>query len=240
VQGTGHGRKVVRAMNGAWKVALLCGLGIVLGQGAHADADAESIRSPFALGVQVGTLGVGPVVTVSPWRWLTLRGDMGFLNFDYDATAGETDYVVEMDYQSGGVMADLCPFGGPIRFTGGVRLGENTFSVEAEVSDAWEIGGAIYNIDALDSVTGTVTFDDSVVPYFGIGFGNPARAKRFLLMFDVGVTLQTATIDLEATGNIAGTAAFQARLAQEEADLQDDLDQLEFYPVVRFVLGYRF
>jgi hypothetical protein len=36
------------------------------------------------------------------------------------------------------------------------------------------------------------------------------------------------------------TAAFKAALVTEEADLQDELDALELYPVVTFVLGYRF
>ena len=213
---------------------VLCG---VLAVSAWADAEEPGL---LGLGVQAGTLGVGPVVTVTPASWFTLRGDFGWLKFDQDVSSGGTDYVVAFDYASGGLLADLYPFGGPIRLTGGARFGSNAFGVEAEVADGWEIGGVSYPVEALESVSGTVVFDDDVAPYVGIGIGNPARAQRWIAMLDVGVVFQSATVTLDAVGAAADTEAFQSNLAQEEADLQEELDAYELYPVVTLILGYKF
>ena len=205
----------------------------------HVTAQAAG-ESPFGLGIQASTVGVGPVLTYSPVEWFSLRGDFGWLKLDQDVTAGSSDYVVAVDYASGGVLADLYPFGGPLRLTVGARFGDNAFAVESQVEDAWDIGGVIYPTDALDSVSGTVTFDDNVVPYVGFGFGNPDRAERLIMMLDVGVVFQSATVELQGEGAVAETAAFQSALAAEEADLQEELDTYELYPVITFVLGYRF
>ena len=48
------------------------------------------------------------------------------------------------------------------------------------------------------------------------------------------------TANLSATGPIASDPGFQADLAKEENNLQDDLDNFEYYPVISIGFNYRF
>jgi hypothetical protein len=46
--------------------------------------------------------------------------------------------------------------------------------------------------------------------------------------------------NLIASGPIATNTAFQAQLANERAEIEDDIDNYKVYPILQIGLGYRF
>jgi hypothetical protein len=82
----------------------------------------------------------------------------------------------------------------------------------------------------------------AVAPYIGIGWGNALdEAGHWGLATDLGVAFTgSPDMDLSATGPIAADPTFQARLAEEEKDIQDELDIFKVYPVLSISLFYRF
>ncbi|MBT5030848.1 MAG: hypothetical protein HOM55_00975, partial [Proteobacteria bacterium] len=58
---------------------------------------------------------------------------------------------------------------------------------------------------------------------------------------DVGLVYHgNPKVSLSADGLLAGAPLGQALIAQEEAELQDDVDGYEWYPVVGLSVFYRF
>ena len=47
-------------------------------------------------------------------------------------------------------------------------------------------------------------------------------------------------VSLTADGTMSGNPAFQADLAKEEADVQDEADKFQFYPVLSIGISYQF
>jgi hypothetical protein len=119
--------------------------------------------------------------------------------------------------------------------------------MQAQLSGQVTIGNITYQASDLGSLTGLVDFD-SVAPYLGIGWGNAVSAdKKWGFTADLGVVFQgSPNIDLNATlGSTAAAngvtqAQLDAEVAREEANLTDDLDDFDVYPVIAFGASYRF
>ncbi len=104
-----------------------------------------------------------------------------------------------------------------------------------------EIGDTLYDASELGSIRGESEFED-IAPYIGIGFGNPLSSDgRWGFSADAGVAfIGSPNVNLRVTGPFADDAALLADLAEEEEEIEDDLDPLRFYPVLSFTLYYRF
>jgi hypothetical protein len=85
-----------------------------------------------------------------------------------------------------------------------------------------------------------VEFGNPVVPYLGLGWGNAVdNDKRWGISLDVGVYYQgEPEVTLTQVGGTLAVSA--ADLAAEEKQLEDELDDFEFYPVATLGLHYRF
>jgi hypothetical protein len=81
-----------------------------------------------------------------------------------------------------------------------------------------------------------------MAPYIGIGWGNLiGRGRRWGFYTDLGVAFaDSPDVVLRANGTMAADPTFQADLAKEARDIQDDLDDLEVYPVISVGLYFRF
>ena len=75
-----------------------------------------------------------------------------------------------------------------------------------------------------------------------MGWGNAlGEDKRWGFVFDLGVVFQgSPDADLTATGPLASDPTFLAELAKEEQQLQDEVDDYEYYPVVSIGVTYKF
>ncbi len=126
-------------------------------------------------------------------------------------------------------------------FSGGLIFNQAHGDLDTGSSASLMIGGHTYSADELGMVHGAVRFP-CLAPYVGIGWGHAfGLGGRWGLVGDLGVAfLGRPKVSLRAAGPIASDARFMGDLAQEEREVQDDLNILRFYPVFSISLFYRF
>jgi len=195
----------------------------------------------WAIGAKAGTLGIGGELTTSLLPDVHLRGGVQGLGFDFQAEFGDIDYDVDVDLFNPMLVLDWYPFSGKFRVSAGIVFNNSDIRLDATSSQPIEIGGSVYNPADIGSIRGESDFD-GVAPYIGIGFGNPLSSDgRWGFMTEAGVAfIGSPNVKLRATGPFANNPALLADLAQEEEQIEDDLDAIRIYPVLSMALYYRF
>jgi hypothetical protein len=224
-------------------VVVLAGMAAGAVWGAEGKRAVAAVNEGSAGGVgvtaKVGTLGAGLEATVGAGDYLGFRFGVNAMTLGPTVLTDEGSIDTDMEWLSYGVLVDLHPFGGDFRISGGGLINKNKFKMKANLDEPVGLNGTDYQLDAL---SGDVTFDE-LAPYVGIGTGNAVGADgRWHFAFDLGVMFQ-GTPKVQATAT-ASDPAMQAvvddALAAEIADIQDDADQFQLYPVISIGVSYRF
>jgi len=202
---------------------------------------AGAVLDDWALGVKGGTLGLGGDLTTDIVPGLNLRGGVQWFSLDFDTEFEDIDYSVDVDFLNPLLLLDWYPFGGSFRLSGGILFNQSDVDLRATPSQPVEIGGTIYTPAEVGTLRGQSDFNP-IAPYVGIGWGNAVgRSRRLGLAMDLGVAfIGSPGVDLSATGLLASDPTFRAHLAQEEEDIEDDLHDFKFYPVLSLTLYYCF
>jgi len=202
---------------------------------------AGAVLDDWAIGAKAGTLGLGGELTTDIVPGLNLRGGVQWFSLDLDAEFEDIDYNVDVDLLNPLLLLDWYPFGGSFRLSGGILFNQSDVDLRATPSEPVEIGGTTYTPAEVGTLRGQSDFNP-IVPYVGIGWGNAVgRSKRLGLAMDLGVAfIGSPGVNLSATGSFASDPTFQAHLAQEEEDIEDDLSDFKFYPVLSLTLYYCF
>lgn len=211
---------------------------LVLGLSGLANADSGR----FAVSVKpINTLGLGVEGTARILPKLNARLGINYYRYTYDEEEDDVDYDVDLNLFSGSALLDWHPFAGTFRISGGLLLNKNELEMDARPNEPVEIGDQEYAASEVGTLSGDLDFR-SVAPYVGIGWGNAVgEDKRWGFVCDLGIVYQgSPDADLEATGPIASDATFQADLAREEENLEDDFEFLKYYPVISFGISYKF
>lgn len=216
--------------NGTWVLggALMC---------CVSAASAEGI----AAGVKVGTLGFGVEVTAGISDNIAGRVNFNKYNWSTDTTSDQIKYDIELGLKSFMALLDWHPFNGSFRASAGLVANGNEINMTATPTGSYEVGGVTYTAAEVGNLTGKVDFN-STAPYLGIGWGRAVgKGKSLSFNVDLGILFQgTPKLDLNATGTLATDATFQADLAEEEANAQEDLNGFNRYPVASFGIAYQF
>jgi hypothetical protein len=217
-------------------IVLLALAGTLL-SGSRAGAALED----WAIGAKAGTLGIGGEIVTDIVPDVHIRGSLQWLDFGFDAEFDDIDYDVDVEFLNPMLVLDWYPFSGGFRISAGVLFNGSTIDLEATSDEPVEIGDTLYDPSEFGSIVGESDFDD-VAPYVGIGFGNPLSSDgRWGFSADAGVAfIGSPNVSLRATGPFADNAGLLADLAEEEEEIEDDLDHLRLYPVLSFTLYYRF
>lgn len=217
---------------------------------------AQASTPQVAAGASLGLMGVGADVFLKFNNKINGRLSGNFGSIDADGEEDGIDYKGELDLSSFGALFDFHPWGGGFRITGGVYSNSNQLDLEASGTEPADIGDRTYAIDAA-KLNSKVDFD-STAPYLGVGWGNPMKSgSRWAFMVDAGVLFQGSpaaemtasgtvtdvgtgqTFDVNDTSNPAA-AEFQTQLANEEENLNEDLEDFDMMPVFTVGLSYRF
>jgi hypothetical protein len=196
----------------------------------------------FALGIKASTLGAGAEGIVGILPSLNLRAGANALSVDFDINTSDIDYDVDADLLSFPILLDWYPFKkSGFRISAGALINKNEADAEATSQATYTIDGTDYTAAQLGTLKAKVDFKE-VAPYVGIGWGNAfGKNKRWSLTCDFGVVFQgEPNIDLAATGPIATDPTFQADLAQEKQELEDELEKYQYYPVIALGITYKF
>lgn len=202
--------------------------------------------SVHAVGITVdgGTTGVGAhLVLPLVDHKLNARIGMNTLSYTYDGDTSDVTYQFKLKLQTYDALFDYYPFGGAFRLTMGAVV--NTSRVDANVkSKDLELNGHSYQSSEVGNLYGRIDFK-KYVPYVGLGWGNAtAPNKGWGLTSDIGVIFQGSP---QSSVYSSGCHVSEAICSQFETDLQEENRQfqkksknLEYYPVIRVGITYKF
>lgn len=205
---------------------------------------APSQAAVLGIGVtgKAGTTGLGADLTVPLIsNWVNLRG--GYNNLSYFSTSVTFDgikYSGDMEFQDAPLFLDVHPFGGSFRVSGGVYWLDHDAILTA-TAPSITVGSTPYNNV---SVRANVQHGRDWGPYLGIGWGNAADDNFMDLPVAIGLSLDLgliyvgeSTVTMRELSNVGIT---QADLNREARDLEDKLNDYEFFPVATIGLHIRF
>jgi hypothetical protein len=204
-------------------------------------APLQAASGRVAVTPKASTLGLGADVSfkVAPLVNVRVSGQQ----FDYERsdTLDDIPYDIELGLQSFGAAVDVHPFNGSFHLSAGLLANGNEVSSEANLvpTDTYEIGGTLYTGAQLGGVSGSVDFD-STAPYLGVGWGNPfAKERRLGFSFGLGVIRQGVPDISLNVDNAALVPGLDQEIAQEEANLEQEFENFEYFPVVAVGLSIR-
>lgn len=201
----------------------------------------------IAAGVKAGTPGGGVELIVGVSSTLNVRSGFNYFSYEGNKTEGDINYDYDMALSTIPILLDWHPFTRTeFRLTGGVFINNNKADGKSTPQNALKIGGKTYTSAQVGTLTGTADFN-SISPYFGIGWGNAVgKDTKLSLAVDLGIMFQDSPdISLSAHGPITDPTdplydpTFPDRLAQEEKNLENDIDEFKYYPVITVGLTYK-
>lgn len=191
----------------------------------------------LGVAAHVGTLGLGADVAVSVAPKVSVRASANFFPFDIDFESSGIDYAVDWPSPRFLLLGDFYPVGG-LRLSGGLLIGSADYTVTGELAEAVEFGGTTYTPEEVGTLTGTLA-TQTVSPYLGIGFGNPA-ARRVGFFLDLGVAFHgSPEASAEADGPVTALPGFQQDLDAEVQQVQEDVEDITVYPVLSIGVSFR-
>ena len=240
-------------------VALILLVGVPTLAHAQAPSAGNSGNQP-AVGVAVtaGSLGIGIQAAVRVHSKVNIRGGFNFFSFSHDFvnTDDNITYNGDLKLRSFNAMVDYFPFGGGFHISPMIQL-SNTSHVALASTIA---GGKTFDIDNVTyqssssnpvKAAGEVTLKNDR-PGVMLGWGNIAGHRRVTVPFEFGVIFASAPVGtLAFTGtacqsngqnckDMATDATIQSHVKAAQADLNDKIKVLRFYPVLSLGLSFRF
>lgn len=216
-------------------------LGDAATEPAPAVAKTSAVPGGLFVSPTISTLGIGLDAGLRLSETFGLRFGGNWLNLSFDRTVDDVDYDADATLASLGALVDVHPFEGGFRLTGGLRFNFNQAELTGRPNDDVTIGDQTFAASDVGVLEGDVSFDP-VAPYLGLGYGATLLEGALTIGFDLGVMYQgRADVDLDAEGGVLeGDPVLEANLQEEEDDIEDDLADYQFYPVVGLAVIYRF
>lgn len=198
----------------------------------------------FRLDAHVSTLGGGLEIGAPLSERYTAR--LGFNTFK---ASGNTDsgglhYTGDLKLSSVSALMDWRPWSGVTHLTAGVIFNSNKLELNASAiaGTSYDINGYIYNANTGDSISTTVDFN-KVAPYLGIGWSGQPKKQGFSFSSDIGILFQgspKATVTASGNWTTAGGKTVTDLVADAQSQLNSDLSNFKYYPVISIGIGYTF
>jgi len=203
-----------------------------------------------SLGLNFGIQGVGLDYgrSINNQINLRLRGQALPISLDdMNFSASDQDLLVDLDleYSNIGLIVDYEPFkNSSFKLMGGASYFlQNTVSGFAELteplyfgddgSDPDDKGDFVFTPEDIGTIDAEFIWAD-FAPYVGFGFGRTMSKNSIGFAVELGAFyMGSPDINIKATGMIEETA-------QEEAELEDNLSDINWLPQLNFRLSYPF
>jgi hypothetical protein len=215
-------------------------------------------RRPFSsigIGVKGGLAGAGfDVATPLVPGWINLRGGASFFRYNGATfTTNNIDVNGSLKFQNASAVVDVFPFHGGFRLSGGLTAYNNTelsATLGVPAGQSFKLGNATYYSSRSDPIAGNASFKfgGRTAGRVSIGTGNMLPRKgRFAFETEFGVQFFTPPVVIY---NITGSACLdsdgtdcgpveQADVVAEQNKLQNDLTDLQYYPIVSFGFSFK-
>ena len=195
----------------------------------------------YAVSGKASTLGLGGEFTTAIKPDINVRVGYNMLDIDFDDEEIEdVEFDVGVDLSSFTALLDWYVFNGSFRLSGGFISMDNEIDLKARPTENIEIGDVYFTPDEVGYLYGSIE-NDEVVPYVGIGWGNPLTAgRRWGFTCDFGVAFTSSpdvTLDARCGSN---PPELDDELAKQIDDIEDFFDDFRLYPVIALNFFYRF
>lgn len=214
-----------------------------------APAVSSAGTADFAVAVRAGTPGVGLDLDLGLSPSFGMRVGFAGFNVNHNINTSDVNYEGRLKLRTITGLLDWYVFRGAFHLTAGVAGNGTKLDVVGQPTQgSYNINGATYSSSQLGSLSGELKFGNSVSPYVGFGWGNPAGdSGRVHFLFDVGAIYGgTPSVTLTAQCGPAAPPGSplcnqaQSDVASEQAQLRHKADILQWYPVVSLGIGVRF
>lgn len=195
-----------------------------------------------ALGVSIGTPGVGVVASAQVSDLIVLRGAVDGMSLNRNETYSDVAYDGKAKLLTGGLFADLHPGGGPFLVSAGAYAGKRKLELRGQPTASVEIGDQTYTPAQIGRIDGEAKLS-SLQPFVGLGFDNTYsgdRAWGFRALAGVSFSKAPKIKLTAAGGTLSSDPAFLANLREEEAEVREDAKNFKYFPVVQIGLTRRF
>ncbi len=206
-------------------------------------ASTAAYAGKTAVGVKMSSLGFGIEGQRAITETLGVRAGIDFFAYSFNGTTSNVDYDFEIELKNAPIILDWHPFINAFRMSMGILINGNDISAKANptASGTFNINGVTYTGADVGTLKGKIDFN-LIAPYLGFGWDTSFDKERGLgFTFELGAIYQgIPEADLSVTGPASNNAALVRDLAQEESDLQKDLNLFKLYPVISAGIIYRF
>ncbi len=208
----------------------------------------------FGVGVRAGTTGAGVDLSIALTQTVNARLTMGKIDQEVSevieldgSNSGSIDTNLALDFGSVAILFDWYAFDGIFHATAGFMKNDSKAVMHGTIlGDTVVFNGQTYDVSndfVTPSMGGEVGLADSFEPYLGIGWGRKAgNDAGFSVSFEMGVALISPSVSL--TAPVAVDPAIQddldANVKAAEQSANDDLSDLEIWPVVTLGVNYAF
>lgn len=211
----------------------------------------------LGVSARVGTLGPGIELDYKLTNRFSLRAHFSDYSYDYEEEEDGIDYDGDVNLSTYGLSADWHPFGGSFRLSAGAYANGNEIDAIATGEGEYEIGDTTYRQTDPNNpiqIDMNAELGSGTAPFLGLGWGNsPKNDGGFMFSFELGVLFTgSPDIDLMASGeaedannpgvtfNLQDDPTVQEEIDREIAELEEDISDFEYWPVLMLGLGYRF
>ena len=200
---------------------------------ASAALTSGTAAQSVGLAGRAGILGLGGEASVDFGRHFGLRGGVGAVPLNVTGTLSNVDFEMQPPSALGNIGADIYPFGGHFRLSGGL-LFKHDISMSATVTGTIDINDHTYTAAQAGTISGTMAWS-STAPYTTLGWSGRGKGLGFL--FDMGAAfLGDPRLTLTSNGAAyQSNTQFRSDLAAEQAkDQQDASRYLKVLPLISF------
>jgi hypothetical protein len=211
---------------------------VLAGAFAATSASAQNL----ALGVNVGTPGLGVQATAQLSDLVVLRGALDGMSLSRDEDYSDIAYDGKAKLMTGGLFVDLHPGGGAFFVSGGGYAGKRKIDLRAQPTANVEIGGATFTPAQVGRIDGEAKLSN-LQPFLGVGFDNTYVGDRswgFRALAGVAFSKSPKVTLTSSGGTLSADPTFQARLRAEEAEARDDAEDFKYFPVLQLGVTRRF
>ena len=227
---------------------------LALGSLIAAPCIAHAEDAPFShvgVAVTAGFSGLGADLGTNINDYLGLRASVASFSINHNGDYGTSvSWDAKLKLFQAGLLLDVYPFTGTFRLTAGMVKDGNKFTMDGKpAGSTFTFNGNSYPSAAIPSASASVDWNKTA-PYLGLGWGSLSNSAGFHFTSDFGVLITgspKASISvgcnaalLASSGSPYTCSTLSSDVAAEQAKLQNDVNKINVWPVIRFGIGYTF
>jgi len=204
----------------------------------------DNFANRYALGLNAGTTGIGGEITTNMTKKIAIRFGLNTLSYGdsgiYDDDEPSVSYSGDLSQTNFSLLADFYPKNRGFKITAGLYYQNFDIAASAVPNEAYTfnegaVNEKVFGPERLGQLDVLVTYPRKLMPYAGLGFGNPVgNGSSLKLNMSLGFMYSGAPeLTMNGDGLISPTT-------DQAVNFQEGLNEFDWFPVFNLGLSYRF